>query len=98
MPKIDYDKLLQSISIDEVAKRLGMELRQETLTRAKALCPFHDDKTPSLLIDSSRDAGRQHFHCFACGAHGDVIDLVKEQLKLGFKEAVDWLVCRPADT
>ena len=91
MPKIDYDKLLQNISIDEVAKRLGMELRQETPTQAKALCPFHDDKSPSLVIYSSRDHGRQHFYCFACGAHGDAIDLVKEQLKVGFKEAVDWL-------
>jgi hypothetical protein len=91
MPKIDYDKLLQRVAIDEVAKRLGMELRQETATRAKSLCPFHDDKTPSLLIDSSRDQGRQHFHCFACGAHGDAIDLVKKQLGLGFREAVDWL-------
>lgn len=68
-----------------------MELRLETSTKAKALCPFHDDKTPSLLIDSSRDRGRQHFHCFACGAHGDAIDLVKERLNVGFREAVEWL-------
>lgn len=91
MQRIDYDKLLASVPIDEVAKRLGMELRLESSTRAKALCPFHDDKTPSLLIDSSRDQGRQHFHCFACGAHGDAIDLVKDRLNVGFKEAVDWL-------
>ena len=91
MPKIDYQKLIQSVSIDEVAKRLGMDLRRETATHSKALCPFHDDTTPSLLIDSNRDHGPQHFHCFACGAHGDVIDLVREQLKLGFKEAVEWL-------
>ena len=68
-----------------------MELRVETSTKSKALCPFHDDKTPSLLIDSSRDRGRQHFHCFACGAHGDAIDLVKERLNIGFREAVEWL-------
>lgn len=91
MPRIDYDKLLASVPIDEVAKRLGMELRAETSTKAKALCPFHDDKTPSLLIDSSRDNGRQHFHCFACGAHGDAIDLVKSRLNVGFMEAVEWL-------
>lgn len=91
MPRIDYDRLLASVPIDEVAKRLGMELRVETSTKAKALCPFHDDKTPSLLIDSSRDQGRQHFHCFACGAHGDAIDLVKERLNVGFREAVEWL-------
>lgn len=91
MPRVNYDTILQRISIEDVAKRLGMELRQETPTKAKTLCPFHDDKTPSLLIDSSRDHGRQHFHCFACGAHGDAIDLVKEKLKIGFKDAVEWL-------
>jgi DNA primase catalytic core len=68
-----------------------MELTKTSATQSKALCPFHNDKTPSLLIDSSRDKGHQHFYCFACGAHGDAIDLVKEQLQLGFKEAVSWL-------
>lgn len=91
MPRIDYDRLLASVSIDEVAKRLGMELRIEKGARTMALCPFHDDKTPSLLIDSSREQGRQHFHCFSCGAHGDAIDLVKARLNVGFREAVDWL-------
>ncbi|WOB74639.1 CHC2 zinc finger domain-containing protein [Achromobacter xylosoxidans] len=91
MSRIDYDKFLESIPINEVAKRLGMELRAETSTKAKALCPFHDDQTPSLLIDSSREHGRQHFHCFACGAHGDAIDLVKSRLNVGFMEAVEWL-------
>lgn len=91
MPRIDYDRLLQTVSIENVAERLGMALKQTTPTQAKALCPFHDDKTPSLLIDFSRDRGRQHYYCFACGAHGDVIDLVKKQLNLGFMEAVKWL-------
>lgn len=32
-------------------------------------CPFHADRTPSLKLYGD------HFHCFGCGAHGDVIDL-----------------------
>ncbi|HEK3371904.1 TPA: toprim domain-containing protein [Pseudomonas aeruginosa] len=91
MTRINYDKLLANVQIDEVAKRLGMELLNENGTTSKALCPFHDDKTPSLQIYSSRDQGRQHFYCFACGAHGDAIDLVKARLNVGFKDAVDWL-------
>lgn len=91
MSKIDYRALLANVSIEEVASRLGMELRRESSGRAMALCPFHSDKSPSLLIDSSREHGPQHFHCFACGAHGDVIDLVKEKLNVDFKGAVDWL-------
>jgi DNA primase catalytic core len=92
LPRIDYEKLLQNVSIEDVAQRLGMMLKKTGANQAKTLCPFHDDKTPSLLIDSNRDHGRQHYYCFACGAHGDSIDLVKQQLGFGFKEAVDWLV------
>lgn len=91
MPRVDYDRLLQNISIDDVAKRLGMELKETTATQAKAICPFHDDKTPSLLIDTNRSHGRQHYYCFACGAYGDAIELVKKQLGLDFKAAVEWL-------
>ena len=36
VPRIDYNRLLASVPIDEVAKRLGMELRVETSTKAKA--------------------------------------------------------------
>lgn len=91
MPKTDYKRLLLNTSIEDVARRLGMQLTKTSTTQSKALCPFHDDKTPSLLIDSNRENGHQHFYCFACGAHGDAIDLIKEQLQLGFKEAVAWL-------
>lgn len=91
MPRVDYDRLLQNISIDDVAKRLGMVLKETTATQAKAICPFHDDKTPSLLIDTNRSHGRQHYYCFACGAYGDAIELVKKQLGFDFKAAVEWL-------
>jgi len=49
----------------------------------KARCPFHDDHEPSLLVDE-RD---QHFHCFGCGAHGDVIDFVMRLEDVTFSEA-----------
>nr|HEJ2538539.1 toprim domain-containing protein [Pseudomonas aeruginosa] len=91
MPRIDYERLLNSVSIDDVANRLGMTLIKTSAYQFKTLCPFHDDKSPSLLIDTNRSSGRQHYYCFACGAHGDVIDLVKEQLNLDFKNAVEWL-------
>lgn len=94
MPRVDYEKLLQNVSIEDVATRLGMTLKKIGDNQSRALCPFHDDKTPSLLIDSNRSKGRQHFYCFACGAHGDAIDLVKEQLHIGFKDAVEWLMPR----
>lgn len=91
MSRINIEKLLLQIEIDKVAERLGMEMRNESATRKLALCPFHNDKTPSLLIDTSRHNSGQHYHCFACGEHGDAIDLVKGVLHLDFKSAVEWL-------
>lgn len=91
MPRINVEKLLLEIEIDKVAERLGMEMRNESATRKLALCPFHNDKTPSLLIDTSRDNSGQHYHCFACGEHGDAIDLVKGVLHIDFKAALEWL-------
>ena len=51
------------------------------------LCPFHNEKTPSFTV--SDDKG--FYHCFGCGAHGDVISFVKETEGLSFPEAVERL-------
>lgn len=61
----------------------GVELRR----RGRWLvgrCPFHEDHTPSLLVDESD----QHFHCFGCAAHGDVLDLVMRVEGLDFRRAL----------
>ena len=65
--------------IEEAAKRLGMRVVRHT-----ALCPFHNDKNPSLHFHR----GKNRYKCFACGASGDVVDLVMRYNNLGFKEAV----------
>lgn len=52
----------------------------------KALCLWHTERSPSMHI---YDDG--HFYCFACGKHGDVIDIVMEKEKVDFKGAVKWL-------
>lgn len=56
----------------------------------KALCPFHEEKTPSLIIQP----GDTHYHCFGCGAHGDAIQFLMAHLKMGFIEAVESLAER----
>lgn len=91
MPRVDVSKLLSQIEIDQVAEKLGVRIREDKNARKMAICPFHEDTTPSLLIDTSRDHDLQHFHCFACGEHGTAIDLVKERLNVDFNGAVDWL-------
>jgi len=59
-------------------------------SRMKGLCPFHQEKTPSFTVDSSRE----HWYCFGCGEGGDVIDFLRKQESLSFIEAVERLAQR----
>lgn len=56
----------------------------------KALCPFHEEKTPSFMVKR----GDLHYHCFGCGAHGDAIAFLMNHLRMGFTEAVESLAER----
>ena len=63
------------------------------------LCPFHNEKTPSCYIHPDRD----FFHCFGCGAGGDVITFTMKYNNLEYLEAVKLLAERaniemPADS
>lgn len=53
----------------------------------KGLCPFHDEKSPSFMIQK----GDAHYHCFGCGAHGDAIHFLMTYQRLNFSEAVESL-------
>ena len=50
----------------------------------QGLCPFHQEKTPSFMVSRSK----QIFHCFGCGAGGDVITFLLKHDSLSFHEAV----------
>jgi DNA primase len=56
----------------------------------KALCPFHQEKTPSFMVSPSR----QTFHCFGCGAGGSVFRFVMEYEHVDFPAAVHKLATR----
>ena len=56
----------------------------------KAVCPFHDEKTPSFNINPER----QIYHCFGCGVGGNVITFLMEYEKIGFLDAVRELAQR----
>ncbi|MBF0333598.1 MAG: DNA primase [Alphaproteobacteria bacterium] len=51
------------------------------------LCPFHNEKTPSFTVNDDKG----FYHCFGCGAHGDVIAFEMNAHGLGFREAVERL-------
>lgn len=80
--------------LDEIRARVtlsGVVGRKVKLIRAgrefKACCPFHNEKTPSFTVNDDKG----FYHCFGCGAHGDVLRFVMEQDGLPFREAVEKL-------
>ena len=70
-----------SINTREAAARYGIEVNRH----GKALCPFHNDRHPSLFVDDD------HYHCYACGEHGDVIDFTAKLFGLKLYEAAQKL-------
>jgi len=58
--------------------------------RFKALCPFHDDKNPSMEVNPQR----QSYKCWSCGAGGDCIEFVKQYERVEFPEAIRLLADR----
>ncbi len=56
----------------------------------KGLCPFHDEKSPSFIVQK----GDSHYHCFGCGAHGDAIQFLMAHQKMSFSDAVENLAQR----
>lgn len=60
----------------------------------KALCPFHNERTPSFIVSPSK----QIYHCFGCSAGGDVIGFIIQYERLDFVEAVRLLAERAGVT
>jgi len=78
----DLDLLRSSVTLSTLIrqtidlKKVGQEW--------KALCPFHEEKTPSFIVSDIKG----YYHCFGCGAHGDAIKWLMDKEKMSFKEAV----------
>ncbi len=83
--KESLDLLRQRIDLTEVVAPY-VDLKR-TGSSSKGLCPFHEEKTPSFVIQS----GDTHYHCFGCGAHGDAVEFLMTHEKLTFAEAIETL-------
>ncbi len=90
MDRYDIGDLLTKVPLEDVVRRLGIETERRG-SQTLALCAFHQDSRPSLNLYPADGAAPAHFHCFACGAHGTAIDLVKQVEGLEFLPAVKWL-------
>ena len=87
-----YDDLtinkLRGLSILDVADKLGFKLKGLGDEGRRALCPYHDDKHPSLHFSKKKGI----FKCFVCGAKGDLFKLVMDARNCTFVDACDWLI------
>lgn len=79
------DQLKQRIDLIEVITP-HVELKRSGATY-KGLCPFHDEKSPSFVVQK----GDSHYHCFGCGARGDAIAFLMNHQKLSFVDAIEVL-------
>ena len=87
--------------IDSVRERTDLVELASEITKVKrsgrsvmAICPFHQEKTPSLSIDGARGL----YHCFGCGKSGDVFRWVQETQSVDFRDALELLARRAGVT
>ena len=93
-PRIDVETLKRERPLADVISSYGVTLRREGAGTFRALCPFHQEHTPSFWIDA-RDPDHEHYFCFgSCGAHGDVVTFVMDREGCSFQEACERLSSR----
>lgn len=71
-----FDAVKEQVTARDAAERYGIRVNRYGM----AVCPFHPDRNPSMKLD-------KRFHCFACGADGDVINFVARLFGLKNGEA-----------
>jgi DNA primase len=69
----------------KVSELIGRDLKLSRKgNEFSGLCPFHHEKTPSFTVNDHKG----FYHCFGCGAHGDVINYIMQRQNLDFQLAV----------
>ena len=86
IPKETIEEIRSRCNIVDVITSYLPELRRRGSTY-KCNCPFHQEKTPSFTVNEER----QIYHCFGCGAGGDVFRFIMEYDKIDFISAVQLL-------
>ena len=76
-----FEVVKANINTQEAAQTYGIDVNHYGM----ALCPFHNDRHPSLYVADD------HYYCFACGEHGDVIDFAAKLFGLPLYEAAQRL-------
>ena len=85
IPQAFIDELIARTDVIEI---IGSRISLKKAGREyKAVCPFHDEKTPSFTVSPHKG----FYHCFGCGAHGTAIAFLMNYENLGFVDAVEAL-------
>lgn len=86
------DSVIQAVKDrSDIAEVIGSSIQLKRAGRNfLGLCPFHNEKTPSFNVS----ADNQYFHCFGCGANGDVISFVQQHENIDFIDSVKMLANR----
>src|SRR3989304_5976782 len=81
-----FERLLEEIKtridiVDFISEYVQLKKSGQNF---KALCPFHSEKTPSFMVNPSK----QIFHCFGCGVGGDVVSFLMKHENILFNEVL----------
>jgi DNA primase len=95
VPQISRETTEQILAATDIVDVIGSYIPVKRAGPSfKALCPFHNEKTPSFNINPHR----QFFHCFGCGKSGDAITFVRDHENLTFSDAARKLAVRAGIT
>lgn len=86
LPKAFMDEIRARIPLSDIVGQ-RVRLQRAGGREFKGCCPFHNEKTPSFTLNDDKG----FYHCFGCGAHGDVIRFLMEHDNLPFMDAVEHL-------
>ena len=91
MPRIPEDILQRIRDATDIADIVGEHVQLSKKGRNLfGLCPFHNENSPSFSVSPER----QIYHCFGCGAGGNVFKFIQEIDRVSFVEAVTFLAQR----
>ena len=87
--KAGIDRIRAANPLEAVLAERGIELKKKGRVLV-ARCPFHEEKTASFTVTPSKGL----YHCFGCGARGDVVGFVTKMDNVGFPQAMEILARR----
>ncbi|MDQ3001822.1 MAG: CHC2 zinc finger domain-containing protein, partial [Fibrobacterota bacterium] len=88
IPEAELARLKADIDLTALIRAKGIELKPHGSADLIGRCPFHDDKTPSLVVTPSKSL----WHCMgACQVGGDVVSWVMKADGVSFRHAVELL-------